>query len=161
MVPITYVLVPSYEHKFISSTLSTFRIVCACLYVQGVCISHYNCLSRTICVTGSDLPHLTRVCRLSPATSERPAVHVSPVVAPPPPPAAASAPSGAAKRWATVQSGPVLEEWQLPARYRRLPMEELEMECINVRMLATDPSVDTRVASTTVRLSVKHLLWSF
>ena len=58
-------------------------------------------------------------------------MHVSPVVPPPAAPAA-SAPSGGARRWATVQAGPVLEEWQLPARYRRLPMEEQEIECINV-----------------------------
>lgn len=64
------------------------------------------------------------------ASSERPAVHVSPRVAPPPPVAAASAPSGA-NRWAAVQTSPVLEEWQLPARYRRLPLDDQEMECIN------------------------------
>ncbi|XP_043217484.1 uncharacterized protein LOC122386119 [Amphibalanus amphitrite] len=64
------------------------------------------------------------------ATSERPAVHASPVTAAPAP-AAASAPSGGGRRWTTVQSGPVLEEWQLPARYRRLPLEEREIECIN------------------------------
>jgi len=56
---------------------------------------------------------------------------VSPVAPPPPAAAAASAPAGAARKWATVQSGPVLEEWQLPARYRRLPMEDSEIECIN------------------------------
>ena len=92
---------------------------------------HYHCP-----LSGGPRQCQCRSCLTAPiaaASSERPAVHISPVVAPPPPSAAAaSAPSGAARKWTTVQSGPVLEEWQLPDRYRRLPMEQQEMECINV-----------------------------
>ncbi|XP_035785460.1 28S ribosomal protein S36, mitochondrial-like [Anopheles albimanus] len=40
---------------------------------------------------------------------------------------AASAPAHAR----SVSSGEAIEEWQLPARYRRKPIDEVEMEWIN------------------------------
>ena len=105
------------------------------LPLHCICVPYYALPYIFICQRKhhqSSVPSLTRRSTPPPAaSSERPAVHASPVTAPPPP-AAASAPSGAVPKWSTVQAGPVLEEWQLPARYRRLPMEEREIECINV-----------------------------
>ncbi|XP_040169473.1 uncharacterized protein LOC120903877 [Anopheles arabiensis] len=31
----------------------------------------------------------------------------------------------------SVSSGEAIEEWQLPARYRRKPIDDVEMDCIN------------------------------
>ncbi|XP_037083556.1 28S ribosomal protein S36, mitochondrial-like [Pollicipes pollicipes] len=63
-------------------------------------------------------------------SSERPSTISSVQVAAPP--SAPSAPSGGSRKWSVVHAGPVLEEWQVPARYRRLPMDEKEMEAINM-----------------------------
>lgn len=43
---------------------------------------------------------------------------------------AASAATGAAQT-RSVSSGEAIEEWQLPARYRRKPIDDVEMEWIN------------------------------
>jgi len=66
------------------------------------------------------------------AASDRASSATVPPVMVAPPVVAASAPSGGRSKWAAVQRSAVLEEWQVPARYRRLPLEDKEIEAINM-----------------------------
>ncbi|XP_058066469.1 alpha-ketoglutarate dehydrogenase component 4 [Anopheles bellator] len=46
-------------------------------------------------------------------------------------PSTAAGASGAAASARSVSSGEAIEEWQLPARYRRKPIDDVEAEWIN------------------------------
>lgn len=46
-------------------------------------------------------------------------------------PAQAAAAGAGAAQTRTASSGQAIEEWQLPSRYRRKPIDDVEMEWIN------------------------------